>query len=81
MKVVRPNINRPNFHLLERLFVERMEENEGIFIRFMNDQAFQKVVIAWMAAEAYRTLRTLRQADTRSPAGEPSASRVTADLR
>ncbi len=68
-------------NLLERLFVERMEENEGIFIRFMNDQAFQKVVTTWMAAEAYRRLRALRQEDAPSPAGGPSANRVTADTR
>jgi type I restriction enzyme R subunit len=68
-------------NLLERLFVERMDENEGIFIRFMNDQAFQKVVTTWMAAEAYRRLRALRQEDAPSPAGGPSANRVTADTR
>ena len=44
-------------NLLEKLFVERMDQNEDIFVRFMNDQAFQKIVTAWMAAEAYRRLR------------------------
>lgn len=44
-------------HLLESLFVERMDQNEEIFVRYMNDAAFQKVVTAWMAAEAYRRLR------------------------
>ena len=44
-------------NLLERLFVERMDQNEEIFVRFMNDPAFQKVVTAWMASEAYRRLR------------------------
>ncbi len=68
-------------NLLERLFVERMEENEGIFIRFMNDQAFQKVVTTWMAAEAYRRLRALRQEHAPSPSGGSSANRVTADTR
>jgi len=43
--------------LLETLFVERMDQNEGIFVRFMNDPAFQKVVTAWLASEAYRRLR------------------------
>jgi len=43
--------------LLEKLFVERMDQNEDIFVRFMNDQAFQKVVTAWMASAAYRQLR------------------------
>ncbi len=44
-------------NLLERLFVERMDQNEEIFVRFMNDAAFQKIVTAWMASEAYRRLR------------------------
>jgi type I restriction enzyme R subunit len=41
-------------NLLETLFVERMDQNEEIFVRFMNDSAFQKVVTAWMASEACR---------------------------
>ncbi len=44
-------------NLLETLFVERMDQNEEIFVRFMNDPPFQKVVTAWMASEAYRRLR------------------------
>ena len=45
-------------NLLERLFVERMDQNEEIFVRFMNDAPFQKIVTAWMASEAYRRLRS-----------------------
>ena len=44
-------------NLLERLFVERMDQNEEIFVRFMNDATFQRVVTAWMASETYRRLR------------------------
>ena len=44
--------------LLQNLFAERMEQNEDIFVRFMNDRAFQNIVIAWMSSEAYRRLRT-----------------------
>ena len=44
-------------NLLERLFVERMDQNEEIFVRFMNDASFQQVVTAWMASETYRRLR------------------------
>lgn len=44
-------------NVLERLFVDRMDQNEDIFVRFMNDGAFQKVVTTWMAEEAYRRLR------------------------
>jgi type I restriction enzyme, R subunit len=45
-------------HLIENLFVERMDQNEEIFVRFMNDLPFQKVVTAWMASEAYQRLRS-----------------------
>lgn len=44
-------------NLLDTLFVERMDQNEEIFVRFMNDLPFQKVVTAWMASEAYKRLR------------------------
>ncbi len=45
-------------NLLERLFAERIDQNEEIFVRFMNDTPFQKIVTSWMASEAYRRLRT-----------------------
>lgn len=44
--------------LVETLFVERMDQNEDIFVRYMNDPAFQKTVTGWMATEAYRKLRS-----------------------
>ena len=44
--------------LLENLFVERMDQNEDIFVRFMNDAAFQNIVTEWMASEAYRRLKS-----------------------
>lgn len=44
-------------NVLERLFVDRMDQNEDIFVRYMNDVPFQKVVTSWMADEAYRRLR------------------------
>ena len=43
--------------LIERLFTERMDQNEEIFIRYMNDEPFHRVVSRWMATEAYRRLR------------------------
>ena len=52
-------------NVLEKLFVDRMDQNEDIFVRFMNDAPFQKVVTTWMADEAYRRLR----ADESTPAG------------
>lgn len=45
-------------NLLERLFVERMDQNEEIFVRYMNDVPFQQLVSTWMASEAYRRLRS-----------------------
>jgi type I restriction enzyme R subunit len=45
-------------NLLERLFVERMDQNEEIFVRYMNDASFRDIVSGWMASEAYRRLRT-----------------------
>lgn len=44
-------------NLLEALFVERMDQNEEIFARFMNDRSFQKVVTGWLSSEAYRRLQ------------------------
>ena len=43
--------------LIERLFIERMDQNEEIFIRYQSDDPFRQVVSAWMASEAYRRLR------------------------
>ena len=45
-------------NLLENLFAERMDQNEEIYVRFMNDTPFQKIVTGWMASEAYRRLRS-----------------------
>ena len=58
-------------NLLEALFVERMDQNEEIFARFMNDKSFQKVVTGWLSSEAYRKLRL--------PAAGPVPSDEAAD--
>jgi len=44
--------------VLESLFVERMEQNEDIFARFMGDQGFQKLVASWLVGEVYKKLQT-----------------------
>ncbi len=49
-------------NLLEALFVERMDQNEEIFARFMNDKSFQKIVTGWLSSEAYRKLRSSNSA-------------------
>ena len=45
-------------NLLRQLFIERMDQNEEIFVRYMNDARFRQTVSEWMASEAYRRLRT-----------------------
>jgi type I restriction enzyme, R subunit len=56
-------------NLLERLFIERIDQNEEIFVRFMNDVPFQKAVTEWMVSEAYRRLRgESGEADSLQPA-------------
>lgn len=45
--------------LLERLFVERIDQNEEIFIRYMNDPSFRREVTDWALATVYRRLRPL----------------------
>lgn len=42
--------------LLETLFIERMDQNEVIFARYMNDPAFQEVVSSLLSTEVYRRL-------------------------
>lgn len=43
-------------NMLETLFIERMEQNEEVFARYMNDPAFQKVVATLLSEEVYRRL-------------------------
>ena len=63
-------------NVLERLFVDRMDQNEDIFVRYMNDSAFQKVVTAWLAEEAYKRFRT--PVDLGSQVESPSRLRIVA---
>ncbi len=44
-------------NVLENLFVERIDQNEEIFSRFMNDTAFQKLITSWLATQAYNKLK------------------------
>ena len=66
--------------LIERLFTERMDQNEEIFIRYKNDDPFRKVVSAWMASEAYRRLRPAGADRPAGPGGvDPEAGPGPAD--
>jgi type I restriction enzyme R subunit len=47
--------------LLESLFIERIDQNEEIFARFMNDPAFQQVISNILGAEVYRRLTDKEQ--------------------
>jgi type I restriction enzyme, R subunit len=42
--------------MLESFFIERVDQNEAIFARYMNDASFQKVVSEWLSAEVYQRL-------------------------
>ena len=44
-------------NLLQNLFVERIDQNEEIFARFMNDASFQKLVTGWLAHQAYNKIK------------------------
>ncbi len=44
-------------NLLETYFIERMEQNEEIFARFMNEADFQKMVTRWISKQVYERLR------------------------
>ena len=44
-------------NLLQTLFIERMEQNEDIFARFMNEKDFQQLVGEWIAKQVYQRLR------------------------
>ena len=65
-------------NLLLNLFVERIDQNEEIFVRLMNDEAFREVVTAWMASEAYRRLRSgdVSEGSEDTPAGLPPRLRL-----
>lgn len=42
---------------LQGLFIDRMEQNEEIFAKFMNDHAFQKVVAETLLKQVYEQIR------------------------
>ena len=44
-------------NILEQLFIERIDQNEDIFARFMNVPAFQKLLTTELATQAYRKLK------------------------
>jgi type I restriction enzyme R subunit len=57
--------------ILESLFIERMDMNEGVFAKFMNDREFQDVVAERLAQQTYARLPK----NTKYPAGKRAPSR------
>ena len=48
----------PVFNMqLEQLFIERMEGNEDIFVRLMNDDAFRSVASSYLMRAVYQQIR------------------------
>lgn len=45
--------------LLQDLFAERIDQNEEIFTRFMNDTQFQKLVTKWLSSQAYQKIKQM----------------------
>lgn len=43
--------------MLQSLFIERMEQNEDIFGKFMNEKEFQNVVSEWISEKVYTRLK------------------------
>lgn len=43
---------------LENLFIERMDGNEGIFVRLMNDEAFRKIAASHLMRAVYQQVRS-----------------------
>jgi type I restriction enzyme R subunit len=42
--------------MLQSLFIERMDMNEGIVARYMNEPEFQEVVAEWMGQRVYERM-------------------------
>jgi len=58
-----------------------MDQNEDIFVRFMNDPAFQKIVTAWMASEAYHRFRSGSDGESSAADQKGSATEMQSKLR
>jgi len=50
-------------NLLEKLFIERIDQNEDIFARYMNDYGFQKIVTTWLSNQTYSKIKSKGNAE------------------
>ena len=65
--------------LIDRLFTERMDQNEEIFVRYMNEAPFKEVVTEWLASQAFRRLRDTDRADAEAQTEpQPGGLRIVA---
>ena len=49
---------------LEGLFIDRMDQNQEIFARYMNDRQFQEIVAATLLRQVYKQIRERAQNPT-----------------
>jgi len=47
--------------MLQTLFIERMEQNEEIFARYMNEKEFKGMISQWISERVYKKLRATVQ--------------------
>jgi type I restriction enzyme R subunit len=50
-------------NIMQSLVIDRMEQNEELTAKVLNDETFQKVVAGWLGEEVYRRLREGAPAD------------------
>ena len=61
-------------NLLSRLFVERMDQNEEIFVRYTKDEPFRQAVNEWITSEVFRRLQAAQPSMTETSAVSRSLS-------
>ena len=66
-----PLIRVASIGLVSLLFIDRMEQNEELFARYMNDPDFQRIVAEALLRQVYGQIREEGTAArrTRTPAG------------
>ena len=63
-------------NLMMNLFVERIDQNEEVFVRLMNDEPLREEVMSWMASEVYRRLRSSLEEEAQRTLGLPPRLRL-----
>jgi len=47
-------------NILQKLFIERIDQNEDIFARFMEEKDFNKTVTELLAKEAFNKIKRIK---------------------